>query len=172
MKLSDINIRNYLKAGDLGYVIYLHGKIYGEEYGYGLGFEGYVAESMAEFSRQFNPDKGGIWICEHDGRMVGFLSLVNRDDAAQLRYFVLEKEYRGIGLGKFLMDSFMNRMKELNYNRAYLLTSSDLPAAASLYTRHGFRLVHEEKSDEFGKEVLMQRYEYDSQINLVNRRGG
>nr|WP_255647326.1 GNAT family N-acetyltransferase [Fulvivirga sedimenti] len=158
---KDIKIRNYLKPGDIGYVIYLHGKIYGEEYGYGLGFEGYVAESMAEFCKQFDPEKGGIWVCEHGNRIIGFLSLVNREEKAQLRYFLLEKEYRGLGLGNKLMDAFMELMKEKNYQQAYLLTSDDLPAAASLYMKRGFTLTEEEPSELFGKKIMLQRYELD-----------
>ncbi len=161
MKAEDIQIRKFLKPGDIGYIIYLHGKIYGEEYGYGMGFEGYVAESMAEFCRQFDPARGGVWVCEHEDRMVGFLSLVNRDDKAQLRYFLLEKEYRGLGLGNRLMNDFMKLLHEKNYQQAYLLTSDDLPAAAALYMKHGFTLTSEEPSDVFGKKIMLQRYELD-----------
>ena len=157
--MDNVTIRDYLKPGDIGYVIYLHGKIYGEEYGYGLGFEGYVAESMSEFCQVFNPEKGGVWVCEHENRIVGFMALVNRDEQAQLRYFLLEKEYRGIGLGKQLMEAFMSRLKELDYRKAYLLTSDDLPAAAGLYRRYGFKLTEEEPNDLFGKRVMLQRYE-------------
>jgi len=157
--MNDVIIRTALKPGDIGRIIQLHGQIYGEEYGYGIGFEGYVAESMAEFCQIFDPAKGGIWICEAEGRMIGFLSLVNRGDTAQLRYFVLEKEYRGMGLGKRLMELFMDRMRTLKYKHAYLLTSDDLPAAAALYRKHGFRLTEEESNDQFGKNIMLQRYD-------------
>ncbi|MEJ2004830.1 MAG: GNAT family N-acetyltransferase [Cyclobacteriaceae bacterium] len=157
--METLTIRTQLKPGDLGYITYLHGKIYAEEYGYGLGFEGYVAESMAEFSRIFDPERGGVWICEVNGRIVGFLSLVNRGDAAQLRYFILEKDFRGKGLGKKLMDMFMERLHSLGYRKAYLMTSNDLPAAAALYRKYGFMLISEEPSDLFGKPIVLQRYE-------------
>ncbi len=157
--MKNLTIRTELKPGDIGQIIHLHGKIYGEEYGYGMGFEGYVAESMGEFCKIFEPDKGGVWVCEDGDRMVGFLALVNRDRSAQLRYFVLEKEYRGKGLGKQLMDRFMDRVSNLNYKHIYLLTSNDLPAAAALYRRYGFALTSEESSDTFGKPVILQRYD-------------
>ena len=156
---KSITIRTFLRPGDIGYVIHLHGKIYGEEYGYGLGFEGYVAESMAEFCHNYNPGKDKVGICEADAGIVGFLSLVNRGDASQLRYFLIEKAYRGSGLGNRLMNTFMNTLADMGYEKAYLLTSDDLPAAASLYMKHGFRLVSEEENDQFGKRVKLQRYE-------------
>jgi len=163
--MENLTIRTKLKPGDIGQIIHLHGKIYGEEYGYGLGFEGYVAESMGEFCNVFDPEKGGVWICEDGGHMIGFLALVNREESAQLRYFVIEKEYRGKGLGKQLMELFMSRASELNYKHIYLLTSNDLPAAASLYKRYGFTLTSEESSDTFGKPVILQRYD------LILKRG-
>ena len=37
--LNDIRIRTTLKPCDLGYVIYRHGKLYGDEYNYDIVFE-------------------------------------------------------------------------------------------------------------------------------------
>ena len=47
--LNDISIRTTLKAGDLGYITYLHGSMYSSEYGYGISFEAYVGKTLAEF---------------------------------------------------------------------------------------------------------------------------
>ncbi len=159
MTIEDIHIRTDIKAGDIGHIIEMHGRIYAEEQGYGLSFEAYVAESIAEFCYTYNPSREVMWFCEHNGKIIGFLSLVDRGDEAQLRYFIIEKDYRGIGLGNALMGRFMSFLNEKGYNSAYLLTANDLPAAARLYLKNGFRLVSEEPSEKFGKRVLLQRYE-------------
>jgi N-acetylglutamate synthase-like GNAT family acetyltransferase len=62
-----------------------------------------------------------VWVCEHDGRMIGFLALVNRGKAAQLRYFIIEPEYRSIGLGKKLMTLYMEFLKQCDYTSSYLV---------------------------------------------------
>lgn len=49
MDLNSIVIRTDLLPGDLGYVAYLHGRLYKEECNYGIGFEAYVAKGLAEF---------------------------------------------------------------------------------------------------------------------------
>jgi N-acetylglutamate synthase-like GNAT family acetyltransferase len=157
--LNDIQIRTHLKAGDLGYITYLHGKIYMEEYQFGTGIETYVARGLADFYDSYNPEKERVWLCEYDEKVIGSMVLVCRGEVAQLRYFILEKEFRGIGLGKKLMDAFMEALRQIGYKSAYLLTTDGLPASAHLYQRYGFRLVEEHSFDGFGKVQHEQRYE-------------
>ena len=158
--MNDITIRTELRPGDIGMVIHLHGRLYKEEYDFGVLFETYVAEGLCEFYRQYDPARDRVWICEHGAAMVGFLLLMHRgEDAAQLRYFILEPAYRGIGLGKKLMELFMQHLREKGFRRAYLWTTHELGTAASLYKRHGFVLVEEKASEAFGKSLYEQKYE-------------
>jgi GNAT superfamily N-acetyltransferase len=159
----DISIRTELRPGDIGYIIHLHGRLYKEEYNYGISFESYVAAGLHEFWQQYDPLKDRIWICEHHNTIVGSMVLMHRpDNKAQLRYFLLEPAYRGIGLGKKLMGLFLEFYAHCGYNGAWLLTTAELDAAASLYTRHGFRLIEEKRSSVFfEKEVVERRYELD-----------
>jgi ribosomal protein S18 acetylase RimI-like enzyme len=157
--LDDISISNTLLPGDMGYVIYMHGKLYGDEYGFSLSFESYVMESLLEFYRQYEPRKNRVWVCRHGQAIVGFLALMHRGDAAQLRYFIIDPAYRGIGLGKKLMDQYMDFLNACGYKSSYLLTTHELAAAAHLYTSHGFVLTEEKESSAFGKVLKEQRYE-------------
>jgi ribosomal protein S18 acetylase RimI-like enzyme len=157
--LEGVNIRTVLQPGDMGYVIYLHGHLYGSEYGYSINFESYVAAGFHEFYARHDPKQDRVWVCEHKEQIVGFLLLMNRGSAAQLRYFIIMPEYRGIGLGKKLMKLYMEELSKLGYKSSYLLTVDELPAAASLYRRHGFRLVQERSFEDFGKLLMEQRYE-------------
>jgi peptidyl-dipeptidase Dcp len=134
-----------------------------KECGYGLSFESYVAEGLNEFYKNYNPERERMWICEHDlcnKKIIGSLLLMDRGkDTAQLRYFILEPEYRKIGLGKKLMDLFMKYLKEKNYKQCYLWTTNELKAAASLYIKYGFNLTEEKETTDFGKLVTEQKYE-------------
>ena len=159
--LDDITIRTTLQSGDLGYVAYLHGKIYKEENGYGPNFEGYVLESLGEFAHQYDPMKDRVWICEHQGKIVGFLSGVRRGDRVQLRYFIFLPEYRGIGLGKKLMDNFVAYMQETGVTKAYLWTTNEQHTATALYARYGFKLTEEKPSTAFDKPLIEQRYDLE-----------
>ena len=158
ISLDDITIRNDLRPGDIGYIIYLHGSLYKQEYNYGIEFEMIVAAGLHEFYRQYNPSNNRVWICEHEKKIIGFLLLLSRGTAAQLRFFFILPAFRNIGLGKKLMDLYMEFFHQCGYTSSYLWTTSELHAAANLYKKYGFRLVEEKHSVAFGKPVTEQRY--------------
>ena len=159
ISLDDISIRTDLRSGDLGYVIYLHGVLYSREYGYGLQFESYVAKGLCEFYEKYDSKRNRVWVCEHNRQIMGFLLLMDRGEAAQLRYFLIEPEYRGIGLGTRLLNLYMDFLRECGYKASYLWTTHELGTAASLYKRLGFQLTEEKESTAFGKALTEQRYD-------------
>ena len=160
-KLADIDIRTDLRLGDIGCIIQMHATLYGSEYGYGIQFETYVALGLHEFYAAYDTGRDRVWICEHGDRMVGSMLLMHRgSDTAQLRYFLIRPEYRGIGLGKCLMDLWMQFLRERGYRSAYLWTVDELPVATALYRRYGFTLTEEKPSTAFGKALREQRYDF------------
>jgi peptidyl-dipeptidase Dcp len=150
VSLEDIDVRTELRPGDIGYVTYLHGDLYKKEYGYGIAFEAYVAQGFYAFYSHYDPGKDRVWVAEHGGRIVGFLLLMHRGEGgcgsdldekvAQLRYFILDPRYRGMGLGKKLAALFLETMRERGYRRCYLWTTDELFAAAHIYRTMGFVL--------------------------------
>ena len=159
VSLDDILIRTELQPGDIGYVIHMHGACYGTEYNYGIQFETYVAKGLCEFYEKYDPKRSRVWVCEHNNKMIGFLLLMDRGEFAQLRYFLIEPEYRGIGLGSRVMDLYMRFLRECGYQKSYLWTTHELTTAASIYKRVGFQLTEEKKSTSFGKPLHEQRYD-------------
>lgn len=158
--MASYTLRNQLLPGDLSQVALLHATIYYEEQGFGMGFETYVMESLVEFYRQYDPQQDKVWIVEGNGRIVGFLLLMHRPNfQAQLRYFILDKAYRGLGIGKKLMQEWMDFYRERGYKGAYLYTTSGLDSAAHLYESMGFQKASEKASEDFGVPLHEIRYE-------------
>lgn len=158
--LDDISIRRKLLPGDIGTIIHLHGKLYHEEFGFGLGFEKYVVESFADFVGNFKEGLDQVWICEHQNQPAGFISLVHREQSvAQLRYFIIAQPFRGIGLGKKLTSEFMQTVRKKKYEKVYLWTTTSLRTATSIYQKIGFKLVLEQESKSFGLPLIEQKYE-------------
>lgn len=160
MTLQEIEISHTPIPGDLGFLIHLHGSIYQHEYNYGVEFEQYVAKGLLEFFENYDHQLDRLWICRHEGQIVGSLALAHRPNhAAQLRYFLIKPAYRGIGLGKKLMHLYMEFLYKGYYHSSYLWTTSELTAASMLYQKSGFALTEEIASDAFGKKVTEQRYD-------------
>jgi len=156
----EITIRTSITPGDLGYVMFRHGKLYGDEYQYGVSFETYIGAGLYEFYRNYDPVRDHVWICEQGDRIIGFLLLMHRaNNMAQLRYFYLEPEFRGRGLGNELMKLFVAFAEKCGYRAAYLWTTHELTAAHHLYKKFGFALTEEKPSTDFGKPLVEQRYD-------------
>jgi len=158
--LDDISIRTTLQPGDMGYVMYMHGKLYQQEYNYGISFEAYVAKGLYEFHEQYDSRLDRVWVAEHAGKIVGFLLLMHREPGeAQLRYFILDPGYRGMGLGKKLSGLYLEHLRNAGYDRSFLWTTHELYAAAHIYRNIGFQLSEEIASEAFGKPLKEQRYD-------------
>ncbi len=159
VKLSDITIRNDIRPGDAGYIIHMHGWIYKEEYNYTTAFEAYVAQSFYEFLLNYNPDYDRLWVAEHNNEIIGCIGVIARGKRAQLRWFLLHPNYRGIGLGKHLLNSALAFCREKEFQSVYLDTTNDLDAAIFLYTRAGFVKVSQKENHSWKDSLLELEYE-------------
>ncbi|MEC0328378.1 helix-turn-helix domain-containing GNAT family N-acetyltransferase [Paenibacillus macerans] len=156
---EEIVIRSELRPGDAGYLVHLHGWIY-QERGYNHRFEGYVCKTFYEFFENYSPGKDRFWFAEANGNMVGAIAIVEHSpDKAQLRWFVVHPQYRGIGLGRRLLDEAMNYCREKGYPKVFLETTEDQQQAIRMYTRVGFVKVAEHPSNDWGKPLVELTYE-------------
>ncbi|MDP2859522.1 MAG: GNAT family N-acetyltransferase [Bacillota bacterium] len=148
--------------GDLGYIAHRHGVIYSREYDLGVPFEGYVIASMAEFLDNKDPVLDHVWIAEVDGRFAGCIALIGRGRGqAQLRWFLVEPEFRGKGIGKTLMAILLDHCRRARVKNIYLWTLSVLDAARAVYERAGFRLTEQKTHEMWGKNLTEQRWDLD-----------
>ena len=135
-----ISIRHERQPGDLGRVISLHAELYAREYGFGIGFETYAVETVAEYLQLDRPDRDRVWIAEMDGRMVGCIGILGRENGeAQLRWFLVDPATRGQGLGRRLVSAALDFCRAADYRSVYLWTVNGLEAAAKLYRDAGFQ---------------------------------
>lgn len=157
--ISGISIRHEIKPGDIGYIIYLHGYLYAEEYGYDSSFEAYVAIPLAEFAHSIK-DREKIWIIENNNKIAGSMAIVEHSKSeAQLRWLLLHPDIRGHGLGKKLMDDAISFCRACGYASIFLWTEDLLDAATQLYISKGFILTEEKTHEIWGAELTEQRYE-------------
>lgn len=155
-----IHIRSNLKPGDIGMLIHMHGWIYSMECGYNHLFEGYVCKTFYEFLRTYSQDKDRFWIAEEDGEIVGSIAIIGHsNEKAQLRWFILHPDYRGIGIGKMLFQEAMGYCKEMGYQHIFLETTEDQKTAIAMYKKEGFKKISEQENESWGMRLLEQTYE-------------
>lgn len=143
LRLSDITVRDELRPGDIGAVSALHGWAYREEYGYSFAFEADVAASLAHFLHHYDPAHSRLWCAEHHGQLAGCIGLTDEKTHAQLRWFVLDPLYRGLGLGKKLLQTALEHARQNGFQEARLETTCDLSRAIYMYEKAGFQKIGE-----------------------------
>jgi len=159
-------IRRDLRPGDLGAIIAHHGRLYAREHGVDPSFEAHVAASVAAAGKRDWPGAGeALWIVERRGEHAGSLALTDEGDGmAALRWFVLDPELRGRGLGRRLVGEAVELAERAGYEGIGLETFSELRAAAHLYRQAGFELAWAETGPRWGRaEITYQRYELSFQ---------
>ena len=150
------------RPGDMGWVTSAHGALYAGEYGWDISFEALVAKIAAEFIENFNPAREHCWIAELDGAPVGSVFVVRKTDAiAKLRLLIVDRQARGLGLGKRLVEECLRFAKDAGYSSMTLWTQSCLTAARGIYQRAGFKLVAEEPHHSFGVDLIGETWERD-----------
>lgn len=159
-RLEDVVIRHGLRPGDLGNIVRLHGEIYEKEYGYNIEFEQYVMETITDFMKTYDPAKDRVWLASCFGEMVGMIAIIHRPNRkAQLRWFLLRPDFRGIGLGSALMNKAMEFCRQQQFKEVYLLTTNQQGKAASIYTKHGFVKTASVPETIWGQDLYEERYE-------------
>jgi DNA-binding MarR family transcriptional regulator/GNAT superfamily N-acetyltransferase len=155
------------RAGDMGWVVACHGRLYAEEYGWDETFEALVAEIAARFINRYKPKREHCWIAERDGENVGSVFVVERSPTvAQLRLLIVEPSARGAGIGRRLVSECVDFARRTGYRKMMLWTNGGLDAARHLYENAGFRLTKEERHHSFGKDLVGQTFVLDLKTQL------
>lgn len=164
MSKEKIEIRSGLRPGDIGYLIHMHGWIYTLDCGYNHMFEGYVCKTFYEFAGNYNPEKDRIWFAEASGNIVGAIAIVGHTaEKAQLRWFIIHPDFRGMGLGKKLFEGAMKYCREKGYKNIFLETTDDQKTAIHMYIKAGFKKIRENEDNSWGINHIEQTYELNLQ---------
>lgn len=157
--VNPIIIRNF-NAEDINYVISRHRILYEEEYGLTSVFSDYVKKVVTHFAKYYDQNSECMLIAEIEKKPVGSIAIAKSDNStAQLRYFLIEPEIRGRGLGHRLVKIALDFCREKGYKHVFLETISSLKAARHIYKNHGFTLTSSHENPSWGNNVLEERWD-------------
>jgi DNA-binding MarR family transcriptional regulator/GNAT superfamily N-acetyltransferase len=153
-----------LQVGDIGWITHRQGILYAQEYGWDGTYEALVAEILAAFVKNFDPEREAAWVAELDGEVVGSIFAVKKSETvAKLRLLYVEPSARGLGLGRRLVDECIAFARAKGYRTLTLWTNDVLASARRIYQAAGFVLAEEEKHHAFGKDLVGQNWNLDLQ---------
>jgi GNAT superfamily N-acetyltransferase len=174
-------LRSERRTGDLAWLLAAHADL-AREHGWDATFEAYVAQPISTSLLAAAPHER-LWIAEREGHNAGSIAIVQADfamdhavevrripghpapvilpvklETAQLRWFLVQPEARGQGLGRLLLEEAIAFSREHGYQRVILWTVSRLEAATRLYHAAGFEKTQEIPAKRWGTEVIEEQY--------------
>ena len=148
------------RIGDIAHVVARQAVVYAEEFGWNGTYEGLAAEIAGKFLQDFDPAREGCWIAERAGRVIGSVFVVDAGKGvAQLRLLYVEREARGLGVGRMLVEQVVHFARDKGYRKVRLWTQSDLVAARKVYAAAGFTLTESKPHHSFGRDLVGEYWE-------------
>lgn len=147
--------------GLAGSIIKMHATYYSNFADFDEVFEATVARGLSEFIPRIKNTKNSIWYAENDHKVVGSIAIDGEDlgdNIAHLRWFLVDKEMRGSGVGKAMFSQAINFCDAQGFSEIHLWTFKGLDAARKLYESSDFVLADEYPGDQWGKHVLEQKF--------------
>jgi GNAT superfamily N-acetyltransferase len=162
MMMSNVQIHSGYIPGAIGKVVELHATYYAQQWSFGLFFEAKVATNLASFLNRFDEKHDGFWIAVHEQQIVGSITIDGSEAetrGAHLRWFILDSEYQGKGIGKQLLGEAIRFCEQKDFQRVFLTTFAGLDPARHLYEKWGFKLIEEEENNSWGVSMKEQMFE-------------
>ena len=151
------------RPGDLAFIAHRQMRMYNAEYGWDWTYEGLACEILGRFVREFEPAREAAWIAERGGEIVGSVFLMKTDDpqVGKLRLLYVEPDARGLGLGRRLVRTCIERARGAGFGKLTLWTNDVLTAARRVYVSEGFELAGSERHNSFGFDLVGETWTLD-----------
>lgn len=159
---KNIDIRPF-KAEDVEYVIDRQLSLYESERQFTTEtWKKYLTQGVLDLVDKFDENKDCMYILECDGNAAGCVAITHvSEDVAQLRYFFLEPEVRGMGAGTALLNKALDFCREKKYTHVFLWTVSAQETARTLYKKAGFEITETSENNTWGTPVLEEKWDMD-----------
>lgn len=98
-----------------------------------------------------------VWVATRGDVLLGFLVLKASDDAFLLDNIAVDPEYRGLGVGKTLMQWAETEARRQTYSAIHLYTHERMMENQALYARNGYREYDRRTEHGFDRVFMCKR---------------
>lgn len=103
-------------------------------------------------------DRGGfIWLAKAGDEIIGSIALMNEGHGIfELAKMCVKKDWQGKGISKVLMETCLEKAREIGVKKLTLFSNHQLRTALKLYERYGFKNVEVKDSPFVTADVKME----------------
>ncbi len=103
-------------------------------------------------------DKGGfIWLAISNSRIVGSAALIKEHPYVyELAKMAVTKDFQGMGISRLLIETCLQKAKEIGAKKLTLFSNHQLQRALKLYEKYGFRQTEVKNSPFETADVRME----------------
>jgi ribosomal protein S18 acetylase RimI-like enzyme len=151
--------------GLIGAVTALFGRCIAASHGVDWTLDVMIAEEQCRFFRSFDSGRDRVWVAMDGDLPRGALTIEGPrpgtgKSAARLRFFILDPDLRGRGLGRTMLRKAMQYCGAAGYRTVYLTTLADLDSALHLYQQEGFVVTSQSEEAFHGSRYVEQTLEW------------
>lgn len=97
-------------------------------------------ESMIDGLSALSPPAGFVYVLEAEDTLAGMIvAKTIEEGVGEVKRMYIRPDYRGMGYGKKMLETLVNRAQELGYSKLRLETADFMPAALKIYKASGFK---------------------------------
>ncbi|WP_157213457.1 GNAT family N-acetyltransferase [Paenibacillus senegalensis] len=147
---------------EVKYIVDSHRTIYKEEFHYDDDFIDFIADAITSFVNNRSSGLDQIWLLKIDGVPRGSIVIMKSETAeqvAQLRWFLIEADYRNKGFGRPMLDQALEFCRNVGYRKVFLWTNHALKSARALYASAGFTIKKQRIRELSNQKLIEEKWE-------------
>ncbi len=120
-----------------------------------------IDKDLAENPYRIIKEGGYIFSIIDEDKVIGVCALINNDNGVyELARMAVANQHRGKGYGSLLIETCLNKLKNINAKKVCLVSNTKLETAIGLYKKFGFNTVR------MGQHPIYKRANIEMELNV------
>ena len=114
-------------------------------------------EEVKHLQEKYGEPYGRLYLANYDKTAVGCVALRKLDDTCcEMKRLYVRSMYRGLHIGKILMERLISDARQIGYHHIRLDTFPFMQEAIQMYKRHGFYEIERYNENPASTAIFMQ----------------